>query len=602
LAIITETLSDFRKAWRLYLSFGLVYLLLSGYIFVPVLGYIFNRVLLLSDSNVLINSEVFKILLNYRSAAGLLFLVVAIVFFLVFEQSVLIFIAHKQYFKREIHLSEAILITIKNFPKLIGFGLFYLFFAGILVFPVINLPFEPAILDAINIPELVLENIFKSNLFRVFYWCILIFLVYWILRWIFVPHEIILGRLKTLRAVKSSMKLTGRAVILNVIKLLLVNILLFLLIPGFIFILLFLLSYFKINIDYRIYRTIITLSGFLTWIYSLAVFPVNIIFITRLFYMLCEKDLCPVFKEPDNIKIKKINRIEDKIKKSIKKHRFKSGILISSALILVYVTGAFLGQGIMHIGRDVTIAVHRAGYEHAPENSLSAISIALEQGAEVIEVDIQLTKDNIVVLHHDRTLMKMAGVPSRVEDLTYSEIRKLDIGRNLYPDITGEKIPTLEEALLLVDKRAKILLDVKVYKDREIFAEKIINDIYKTDMQEHVYIQSFDYGILEVLRNLDSSIPVGQIMYYALGNLSALDVDFYTIHKSMLNRDLIYSARKDNRRVWVWTLNSEEDIRNALIYDIDGIITSRLELAQQILGLEINNENENQAEQSAETE
>ncbi len=145
----------------------------------------------------------------------------------------------------------------------------------------------------------------------------------------------------------------------------------------------------------------------------------------------------------------------------------------------------------------------------------------------------------------------------------------------------------MEDALNLIDKRAKVLLDVKVYKDREIFAENIIETVRNANMLEHTYIQSFDYGILEIIRSLDSSIPVGQIMFYAIGNLSALDVDFYAINKSMLNRDLIQSARNDGRGVWVWTLNTEEDIKNALLYDIDGIITSKLELAQGILGVEI---------------
>jgi len=587
LAIITESFRDFRRAWRLYFSFGLIYLLFSSYIFVPVLGYIFNRALLFTDSNVLVNNEVFKIFINYKSAAGLVFFVIAIVFFLVFEQSILILIAHKQYFRREIHFSEVILITLKNFHKLIGFGLFYLVFAGIIVFPMVNFPFEPVILDAINIPGILLDNLFSSNMFKLIYFCVLILFAYWILRWIFVPHEIILGKQKTFSAVKSSMILTRKIKDLSLFKLAILNLFLFLIIPGSLIGVVFLLNYFNIKINYKLYQNILTITGFLTWIYSLAVFPLNIIFITRLFYKLCEKESCPVLKEPVSIKIKKFNRFEDKVKAGIKKHRIKSGLIIVLGLSVVYFTSLFFAQNILHIGRDVTIAVHRAGYEYAPENSLSSIALALEQGAEMIEVDIQLTKDNVIVLHHDRTLMKLAGVPYRVEDLTYNQISQYEIGRNLYPEIEGEKIPTLEDALNLIDKRAKVLLDVKVYKDREIFAENIIEAVRNTNMLEHTYIQSFDYGILEIIRSLDSSIPVGQIMYYAIGNLSALDVDFYAINKSMLNRDLIQSARNDGRGVWVWTLNTEEDIKNALLYDIDGIITSKLELAQGILGVEI---------------
>ncbi|MGO1712584.1 MAG: glycerophosphodiester phosphodiesterase family protein, partial [Senegalia sp. (in: firmicutes)] len=66
---------------------------------------------------------------------------------------------------------------------------------------------------------------------------------------------------------------------------------------------------------------------------------------------------------------------------------------------------------------------------------------------------------------------------------------------------------------------------------------------------------------------------IGQIMYIAAGDLSYLDVDFYTIEQNMLSNKIISHARSKNRQIWVYTVNSKKDIKEALKYDIDGLIT-----------------------------
>ncbi len=77
-------------------------------------------------------------------------------------------------------------------------------------------------------------------------------------------------------------------------------------------------------------------------------------------------------------------------------------------------------------------------------------------------------------------------------------------------------------------------------------------------------------------------------MYFALGNLSAVEADYYTIYHGMLNQELVRTARQNDKGIWVWTVNDEEDIRNALQYDIDGIITDYPLRVKEIMGRQTN--------------
>jgi glycerophosphoryl diester phosphodiesterase len=103
-------------------------------------------------------------------------------------------------------------------------------------------------------------------------------------------------------------------------------------------------------------------------------------------------------------------------------------------------------------------------------------------------------------------------------------------------------------------------------------------------MKEFSYIQSFDYGFLREIRALDGDIRLGQILYAAFGRLNQLDVDFYTVQINMLSQSLLRRAHESERGVFAWVVKTEEDMKNALQYDIDGVITSDVSLVTEMLG------------------
>jgi glycerophosphoryl diester phosphodiesterase len=201
-----------------------------------------------------------------------------------------------------------------------------------------------------------------------------------------------------------------------------------------------------------------------------------------------------------------------------------------------------------------------------------------------MELDVQMTRDGVLVLHHDRSLIRMAGVPEPVSSLTHEEVMDLEIGSSFSEEFKGERIPTLEEALELIGDQGEVLLDVKTDENKEVVAKKILSLLDEKQMKDRAYIQSFDYEFLRLLRAMDGEIRLGQIMYAALGRLELLDVDFYTVQMNMLSRDLVRRAHEADRGIFVWVIKTEDQLKDVLQYDISGVIISDPLMASDILG------------------
>jgi glycerophosphoryl diester phosphodiesterase len=576
---------DFRRSWRKYVALGLGYLLITSYFFVPGLAYLFNRILLVSKTGVLLNRDIFNILLNYKSAFGIFLLMILAVIFILIELGTLTVIAHKKYYNKPVLITEAMATTFHVLHRILGYGFLLLTLQFLLVIPFVNLPVKPLIFYQINIPRYLIDNIMVYGTIKVIYWSVVVLLSYFLLRSIFVFHEILLTGKSTWQAILSSLTLTRDLHSSILFKIVMMNVMLFGVLTGILTLLSFLFSGINLDINYQLNQLLTTLSGFLLWTYTLLIMTINILFLTRLYYEVKSKDGA-IYK--DFLRTKRwplISRGECYLRDRLKTHRFLSGFIVMLSLLLSFYMSHTLNQDLLYKGRDIAVAAHRGKIGNTPENSLSAIALSLDLGVDVIEMDVQLTKDHIVVLHHDMNLKKMAGTTKRVSEMTYSELQTLDIGRGISTEYMNETIPRLEDAIAFIDGRASMLIDVKAYGYEEEMAKIIVETLEEADAVETSYVQSFNYKVLSEIRSLNPDIRIGQIMYYVIGNLDLLDVDFYTVQRGMLSQEFVTKARKMERGIWVWTVNRESEIKEALQFDIDGIITANAELVLEVLGL-----------------
>lgn len=107
------------------------------------------------------------------------------------------------------------------------------------------------------------------------------------------------------------------------------------------------------------------------------------------------------------------------------------------------------------------IVAHRGASHIAPENTLAAFNLAWEQGADLIEGDFYLSRDGVIITHHDKTTKRTAGVDIPIHDQTLAELKRLDVGSWKDPRWTGERIPTLNEVLKTVADQHGILIEIK---------------------------------------------------------------------------------------------------------------------------------------------
>lgn len=117
--------------------------------------------------------------------------------------------------------------------------------------------------------------------------------------------------------------------------------------------------------------------------------------------------------------------------------------------------------GSVEVRRRVEIVAHRGASWDAPENTLASLRLAWEQQADAIEMDCFLSRDGQIVVIHDADTRRTAGISGRVADLTFEQLRRLDVGRWKDPRFSGERIPSLAEALQTVPAGKRAFIEIK---------------------------------------------------------------------------------------------------------------------------------------------
>ena len=219
--------------------------------------------------------------------------------------------------------------------------------------------------------------------------------------------------------------------------------------------------------------------------------------------------------------------------------RFKKLLLIVLILAVVVLgVNAFLTK--VDVVKDDSLnwlkekrIAHRGIYnnEDIVENSLSAIKLTIEKG-ENVEIDVQKTKDDVVVVFHDVNLKRLTGVDKNLEDLTYEEVRQITLLK------TEDYIPTLKEVLELVDGQVGLLVEIKnegeVGRLEELIAEDLKN--YEGDFA----IQAFNPFVLEWFSLNAPDIKRGQLA----GGFEESELEEY--EKFLLSNFLLNFKSKPN--------------------------------------------------------
>ena len=148
------------------------------------------------------------------------------------------------------------------------------------------------------------------------------------------------------------------------------------------------------------------------------------------------------------------------------------------------------------------IIAHRGASELAPENTLAAFRLARSLGADGIEFDVQVTKDKQLVVAHDYLTDLKSGVRGDIPDMTFDEVRRLDVGSWKAPEFAGEKIPTPAEVLTLCKGMKMIHVELKPYlgRNEDILVDKTLDAIVDAGVEDIAVVTSFHYDLLRKVK------------------------------------------------------------------------------------------------------
>lgn len=229
------------------------------------------------------------------------------------------------------------------------------------------------------------------------------------------------------------------------------------------------------------------------------------------------------------------------------------------------------------------IFAHRGASRYAPENTLSAFQLALEQRADGIELDVHLSADGEVVVIHDRDLSRTTNGAGYVDRMPLTEIRQVDAGQ-------GQRVPTLTEVLDLVGTKAILNIELKGFSTSSPdLPQAVLNLLEAHSMDQNVIISCFQPRLLAITRRLQPEIKIGLLM--AAGVTGGLVKMIYepilqpsSLHPnySSVGPRFLQKAKSKGRRVLAYTVNQPEDMRRLFGLGIDGIITDDPRTAIQV--------------------
>lgn len=204
---------------------------------------------------------------------------------------------------------------------------------------------------------------------------------------------------------------------------------------------------------------------------------------------------------------------------------------------------------------------HRGAKGHIAENTLASFEKALQLNVDMIELDVFLSRDNIPVVIHDKTIDRTTSGFGLVSSFSARELREFGI-------------PTLQDVFQLVNNQCDINIEVKEIKAVKSILDLIDSNIFSKDK---ILISSFDWNALQEVRFHDDEIRIGVLTEtdLELAIAFAKFIKAYSIHPhyKLLNKENVAQMQSQNFKVFPWTVNDQTDITFVKFLNVDGIIT-----------------------------
>lgn len=262
--------------------------------------------------------------------------------------------------------------------------------------------------------------------------------------------------------------------------------------------------------------------------------------------------------------------------------RTRRHLLASAAAVafLAVVAVTLFAAAPARTSRPVAVIAHRGASIEAPENTLAAFRLAIDQRTDQVELDVQESRDGEVVVVHDSDLMKLGGDATKVWDADAALLRSVDVGSRTGPQFASERVPTLAEALATCKGRAKVIVELKSYGHAVRLEERVVEIVEAAGMAGDCAFMSLDHAMVRKLKELRPSWRVGVLAAKAIGDLTRIGADFVAVEKKMATHRFVRIAHRAGQEVYVWTVDDPAWMLAMTSRGVDGLITNRPALAR----------------------
>ena len=240
------------------------------------------------------------------------------------------------------------------------------------------------------------------------------------------------------------------------------------------------------------------------------------------------------------------------------------------------------------------VIAHRGASAYYPENTMSAFRAAVDMNADMIELDVLISKDNIPVVFHDEKLNKKTNGSGYVMDHILSDLKKLDAGSWFDPKFKNERIPTLREVLEYSNNKIFVNIEIKseavTQVEKNGIVELVLKLVEELGMQDKVIISSFDYRVLERVKKNNSLVKVA-LLYerqQSYGRepsklVEDYKVDAFNLSMQQLADSWIKQLNENTIPFFVYTVNDDKLMESLIRAGAKGIFTDRPDLLNKVV-------------------
>ena len=232
---------------------------------------------------------------------------------------------------------------------------------------------------------------------------------------------------------------------------------------------------------------------------------------------------------------------------------------------------------------DLFIWAHRGASARAPENTLAAFRMALEDGADGLELDVHLTRDGVPVVIHDGTVDRTTEGTGQVRELNWQEISGLDAGTWFDQAFAGEAIPALVEVFQWNAGRLDLNVEIK-----ESSAGRAVLEIWRRFPVNRLLVSSFDHDLLKALHCLEPELPLGFLIdtgdwQPAVERAVACRARCFNPRQDLVDRPMVETCNSLGLAVYPWTVDGPVGLERLQELGVDGVFCNDPGRARRLL-------------------